>query len=74
MTKKEELHVVKPTTTVEEGISDIWACTFGNILWLIQCFYSLSFVVTALDALVEKRITGFPVIDDQWKLVNLFLF
>ncbi|XP_030943591.1 CBS domain-containing protein CBSX2, chloroplastic-like isoform X2 [Quercus lobata] len=40
MTKKEELHVVKPTTTVEE----------------------------ALDALVEKRITGFPVIDDQWKL------
>ncbi|KAM4088799.1 hypothetical protein ACB094_07G099900 [Castanea mollissima] len=43
MTKKEELHVVKPTTTVEE----------------------------ALDALVEKRITGFPVIDDQWKLVGV---
>lgn len=32
MTKKEELHFVKPTTTVEEGITDIWACTFGNIL------------------------------------------
>lgn len=43
MTKKEDLHVVKPTTTVEE----------------------------ALDALVEKRITGFPVIDDQWKLVGV---
>ncbi|KAK9287217.1 hypothetical protein L1049_015630 [Liquidambar formosana] len=43
MTKKEDLHVVKPTTTVDE----------------------------ALEALVEKRITGFPVIDDDWKLVGL---
>ncbi|TQD75603.1 hypothetical protein C1H46_038867 [Malus baccata] len=25
----------------------------------------------ALDALVEKRITGFPVIDDDWKLVGV---
>lgn len=43
MTKKEELHVVKPTTTVDE----------------------------ALNALVENRITGFPVIDEDWKLVGL---
>ncbi|XP_060193115.1 CBS domain-containing protein CBSX1, chloroplastic-like [Lycium barbarum] len=43
MTKKEELHVVKPTTSVDE----------------------------ALEALVEHRITGFPVIDDNWKLVGL---
>lgn len=43
MTKKEELHVVKPTTTVDE----------------------------ALKALVENRITGFPVIDDDWKLVGV---
>ncbi|GMI86465.1 CBS domain containing protein 1, CYSTATHIONE [BETA]-SYNTHASE DOMAIN-CONTAINING PROTEIN 2 [Hibiscus trionum] len=43
MTRKEELHVVKPTTTVDE----------------------------ALEALVEHRITGFPVIDDDWKLVGL---
>ncbi|XVF15516.1 hypothetical protein REPUB_Repub09cG0160600 [Reevesia pubescens] len=43
MTKKEDLHVVKPTTTVDE----------------------------ALEALVEHRITGFPVIDDDWKLVGL---
>ncbi|KDO79116.1 hypothetical protein CISIN_1g025613mg [Citrus sinensis] len=43
MTTKEELHVVKPTTTVDE----------------------------ALEILVEKRITGFPVIDDDWKLVGL---
>lgn len=34
-------------------------------------FYSLAFV-TALEALVEKRITGFPVIDDDWILVILF--
>ncbi|PSS26115.1 CBS domain-containing protein [Actinidia chinensis var. chinensis] len=43
MTRKEDLHVVKTTTTVDE----------------------------ALDALVEKRITGFPVIDDDWKLVGV---
>lgn len=43
MTRKEELHVVKPTTSVDE----------------------------ALEALVENRITGFPVIDDNWKLVGL---
>ncbi|KAM1152094.1 hypothetical protein EV1_034398 [Malus domestica] len=43
MTTREYLHVVKPTTTVDQ----------------------------ALDALVEKRITGFPVIDDDWKLVGV---
>jgi len=43
MTKKEELHVVKPTTTVDE----------------------------ALEILVENRITGFPVVDDDWTLVGL---
>ncbi|XP_028061694.1 CBS domain-containing protein CBSX1, chloroplastic-like isoform X2 [Camellia sinensis] len=43
MTRKKDLHVVKPTTTVDE----------------------------ALETLVENRITGFPVIDDNWKLVGL---
>ncbi|XP_022775169.1 CBS domain-containing protein CBSX1, chloroplastic-like [Durio zibethinus] len=43
MTRKEDLHVVKPTTTVDE----------------------------ALETLVEHRITGCPVIDDDWKLVGL---
>ncbi|KAI7732250.1 hypothetical protein M8C21_028407 [Ambrosia artemisiifolia] len=42
MTRKDELHVVKPTTTVDE----------------------------ALEALVKHRISGFPVIDDEWNLVN----
>jgi hypothetical protein len=27
--------------------------------------------LTALETLVERRITGFPVIDDDWKLVTL---
>ncbi|CAK9159436.1 unnamed protein product [Ilex paraguariensis] len=43
MTRREDLQVVKPTTTVDE----------------------------ALETLVEHRITGFPVIDDDWKLVGL---
>lgn len=29
-------------------------------------------VPTALDLLVENRITGFPVIDDDWKLVSRY--
>ncbi|KAM3250437.1 CBS domain-containing protein CBSX1, chloroplastic isoform X1 [Capsicum chacoense] len=43
MTRKEDLHVVKPSTSVDE----------------------------ALEILVERRITGFPVVDDDWKLVGL---
>ncbi|XP_054824299.1 CBS domain-containing protein CBSX1, chloroplastic-like isoform X2 [Prosopis cineraria] len=43
MTSKEYLHVVKPTTSVDE----------------------------ALESLVEHRITGFPVIDDDWNLVGV---
>ncbi|KAJ0095097.1 hypothetical protein Patl1_16723 [Pistacia atlantica] len=42
MTMKEDLHVVKPVTSVDE----------------------------ALEILVEKRISGFPMIDDDWKLEN----
>ncbi|XP_050206344.1 CBS domain-containing protein CBSX1, chloroplastic [Mercurialis annua] len=43
MTRKDDLRVVKPYTTVNE----------------------------ALETLVEHRITGFPVVDDDWKLVGL---
>ncbi|KAK3119771.1 hypothetical protein QOZ80_9AG0674960 [Eleusine coracana subsp. coracana] len=43
MTKRKELHVVKPTTSVDQ----------------------------ALEMLVEHRITGFPVIDDDWNLVGV---
>ncbi|XP_022763421.1 CBS domain-containing protein CBSX2, chloroplastic-like [Durio zibethinus] len=43
MTRKQDLHVVKTITSVDE----------------------------ALEALVEKRVTGFPVIDDNWKLVGV---
>ncbi|CAO2830933.1 unnamed protein product [Amaranthus hypochondriacus] len=43
MTKKEDLVVVKPSTTVDE----------------------------ALERLVEYRIAGFPVINDDWELVGV---
>ncbi|KAF7810994.1 CBS domain-containing protein CBSX1, chloroplastic [Senna tora] len=43
MTKKENLYVVKTTTTVDE----------------------------ALEALVNNRISGLPVIDDDWNLVGV---
>ncbi|KAJ9159528.1 hypothetical protein P3X46_025034 [Hevea brasiliensis] len=43
MTRKEDLHVVKTSTTVDE----------------------------ALEALVEKKISGFPVVDDDWTLVGV---
>ncbi|XP_020968773.1 CBS domain-containing protein CBSX2, chloroplastic isoform X1 [Arachis ipaensis] len=43
MTTKDHLHVVKPSTTVDE----------------------------ALEALVNNRISGLPVIDDDWNLVGV---
>ncbi|KAK7252021.1 hypothetical protein RIF29_35694 [Crotalaria pallida] len=43
MTKKQNLHVVKTTTTVDE----------------------------ALEAIVNNRISGLPVIDDDWNLVGV---
>lgn len=39
------------------------------VLCVSLSFFSLCFVCTALETLVEKRVTGFPVIDDDWKLV-----
>lgn len=75
MTRKEDLHVVKPTTTVDEGM-----CHTQR--YVLQLYYkSLAFspmysdtrsvnFQTALEILVENRITGFPVIDDDWKLVT----
>lgn len=67
MTKKEALYVVKPTTSVDEGIS----ITFASVLQFYDQFTGplLTFTDAALETLVEKRITGFPVVDDDWHLV-----
>ncbi|XP_039006302.1 CBS domain-containing protein CBSX1, chloroplastic-like [Hibiscus syriacus] len=43
MTRKEDLHVLTTTTSVDD----------------------------ALKAVVEKKVTGFPVVDDDWKLVGI---
>lgn len=67
MTRKEELHVVKPTTSVDEGN---FVLKF-HLIYLHEVNFWLTIVsATALEALVEHRITGFPVIDDNWKLVS----
>lgn len=70
MTRKEDLHVVKPTTTVDEGISGTSACFLGHLTLSFPHLTSLPLCKTALELLVENRITGFPVIDDTWKLVG----
>ncbi|KMZ69419.1 CBS domain-containing protein CBSX1, chloroplastic [Zostera marina] len=43
MTRKEQLHILKPTTTIDR----------------------------ALEMMVQYRISGFPVIDDDWNLVGV---
>ncbi|KFK30043.1 hypothetical protein AALP_AA7G209700 [Arabis alpina] len=43
MTRRQHLHVVKPSTSVDD----------------------------ALELLVEKKVTGLPVIDDDWNLVGV---
>ena len=55
---------------------------FFQNLRIVLCLFSFShlglliwgFVEIALETLVENRITGFPVIDDNWKLVKQLLF
>lgn len=73
MTTKESLHVVKPSTTVDQGktSSSTFPLRLEPLLSFSNWFASIFF--TALDFLVEKRITGFPVVDDDWKLVNILL-
>ena len=72
MTTKEELHVVKPTTTVDEGISCSIICFIDWSMFPLICLNY--FLPTALEILVENRITGFPVVDDDWTLVRVFFF
>ncbi|KVI02676.1 Cystathionine beta-synthase, core [Cynara cardunculus var. scolymus] len=69
MTKKEDLHVVKPTTTVDEGIRVLVKTNIIDHFDILV--YLINLLPTALKALVENRITGFPVIDDDWKLVGV---
>lgn len=77
MTKKEHLHVVKPTTTVDEGVFLALICSRPSCILRFYVFVSFFLfqlicvlLATALETLVENRITGFPVIDDDWKLVT----
>lgn len=48
-----------------------------RLFWLfilfIDFFWWVGALLTALEILVEKRITGFPVVDDDWKLVKCSL-
>ncbi|KAJ9551931.1 hypothetical protein OSB04_015976 [Centaurea solstitialis] len=56
MTKKADLLVVETTTTVDKDQ---------------RSHPIFSYVLTALELLVEKRITGFPVVDADWNLVGV---
>lgn len=47
---------------------DIFLLYFSSFVSYFTCH-----CLTALETLVEKRITGFPVIDDDWKLVTLVI-
>lgn len=67
MTKREELHVVKSTTSVDEGSFPPLCCV---LFFLSLGGTNLSYIWAALEMLVEHRITGFPVIDDEWNLVS----
>lgn len=83
MTRKEDLHVVKTTTKVGEGTSGFASLVFKlkkhmeniflitlTVKMLIILFSFISAIWSAaLEMLVEKRVTGLPVVDDDWKLV-----
>ena len=73
MTGKQHLHVVKPTTSVDDGkYSKDEKKRYLYVSNSIICFFfslSLFEMLTALELLVEKKVTGLPVIDDDWNLV-----
>lgn len=68
MTKKEDLLVVKPTTTIDEGICAQLQLYCLRLFWtlIVRNFFLCQI---ALEMLVEIRITSFLVIDDNWMLV-----
>jgi len=73
MTKKQDLHVVKTTTTVDEGTTML--CKVFFFFYVIYCIYLYIVIfpwIIALEALVNNRISGLPVIDDNWNLVIVF--
>ena len=73
MTGRQHLHVVKPSTSVDDGnIAKHDNNLPCNNIYRTCSPYDLSLfleIVTALELLVEKKVTGLPVIDDDWNLV-----
>lgn len=68
MTRKADLLVVETSTPVDKGMYDFrsFAMVSLQIGYRNSIFCS---VLSALEILVEKRITGFPVVDADWNLV-----
>ncbi|XP_040867950.1 CBS domain-containing protein CBSX1, chloroplastic isoform X1 [Glycine max] len=72
MTKKQDLHVVKTTTTVDEGTSMFYSILLCDLLYsFIYLSLIIFFWILALEALVNNRISGLPVIDEDWNLVGV---
>uniref|UniRef100_A0A804NQ49 CBS domain-containing protein n=1 Tax=Zea mays TaxID=4577 RepID=A0A804NQ49_MAIZE len=71
MTKREELHVVKPTTSVDDGALFLICCTCLPYFRSVERDHSILLFFAALEMLVKHRISGFPVIDDDWNLVGV---
>lgn len=61
---------VHVSLSVQHRVTD---CLEHAMLCFVIQFCNNSFVpfLTALEILVENRITGFPVIDQDWKLVSI---
>jgi len=73
MTKKQDLHVVKTTTTVDEGTSMFYSILLCDLLYsFIYLSLIIFFWILALEALVNNRISGLPVIDEDWNLVIVY--
>lgn len=73
MTKREELHVVKPTTSVDDGALFLICCTCLPYFRSVERDHSILLFFAALEMLVKHRISGFPVIDDDWNLVGTII-
>lgn len=66
MTKKEHLHVVKPTTPVDEGIIGTWILFVVNILFLVLFLIYPSFLADSIRSSCGEK--NYWLSCDWWRL------
>jgi CBS domain-containing protein len=73
MTGRDNLHVVQPSTPVDQGTCPYRVTLVVHLLHIFfpKLLTSAVSLCAALELLVQHKISGLPVVDDDGKLVSL---